>query len=84
MEHLSNDHKDYPNQQNNSHKLSDERRHPVLSLVESQWKLQDNHIRITQWKERHYRANTSDRRKKYIQKSRTVRVLVRSSSKLSE
>ena len=30
---------DYPNQQNNSHKLCDERRHPVLTLVESQWKL---------------------------------------------
>ena len=38
MEHLSNNHKDRPNQQT-SHKLYDETEHPDLSLTESQWKL---------------------------------------------
>ena len=39
MEHLSNDHKDHPNQQENSHKSCDEMGHPALSLLECQWKL---------------------------------------------
>ena len=39
MEHLSNDHEDHPIQHENSHKPRDERGHPVLSLLESQWKL---------------------------------------------
>ena len=39
MEHLLNDHKDLPNQHENSHKLCDETGQPVLSLTESQWKL---------------------------------------------
>ena len=39
MKHLSNDHKDHPNQHENSHKLSDETGHPVVYLTESQWKL---------------------------------------------
>ena len=39
MEHLSNDHEDHPNQLKNSHKLCDELGHPVLSLLEGQWKL---------------------------------------------
>ena len=43
MEHLSNDHKDCPNQQENSHKLCDEMGHPILSLMESQWKLRQLH-----------------------------------------
>ena len=30
MEHLSNDHKDRPNQDENSHKLPDETGHPVV------------------------------------------------------
>ena len=33
-------------------------------------------IRISQWREGHYRTNTSVRRKKEIQKSRTVRIIV--------
>ena len=37
--HLSNDQEDYPIQHENSHKLCDEMAHPVLSLLESQWKL---------------------------------------------
>ena len=36
----------------------------------------DNMIRIYQWRESHCRANTSVRRKKEIQKSRTMRITV--------
>ena len=43
MEHLSNDHKDHPNQQENSHKLCSEMGHPILSLLESQRKLRKQH-----------------------------------------
>ena len=43
MEHLPNDHKDHTNQHENSHKLCDETGHPVLSLLESQWKLRQTH-----------------------------------------
>ena len=45
MEHLSNDHKDRPNLHNNSNKLCDEMGHPLLSLMESQWKLRQPHDR---------------------------------------
>ena len=43
MEHLSNDHEDHPNQHENSHKPRDETGYPVLSLLESQWKLRQQH-----------------------------------------
>ena len=43
MEHLSNDHEDRPNQQENSQKLYDETGYPVLSLLKSQWKLRQQH-----------------------------------------
>ena len=39
MEHLSNDHKDHSSQRENIHKLCDETGQPILSLLESQWKL---------------------------------------------
>ena len=39
MEHLSNDHEDHPNQHENSHKLCNEMGHPIVNLMESQWKL---------------------------------------------
>ena len=42
MEHLSNECKDHPNEQENSHKLYDQTRHLVLSLLESQWKLRQH------------------------------------------
>ena len=42
MEHLLNDHKDQPNQHNNSHELCNETEHPVLSLLGSQWKLRQH------------------------------------------
>ena len=43
MEHLSNDHEEHPNQHENSHKLCDETRHPVVDLMEDQWKLGQQH-----------------------------------------
>ena len=43
MEHLSNDHEDHPDQHENSHNLCSETRHPVLSLLESQLKLRQQH-----------------------------------------
>ena len=49
MEHLSNDHKDHPNQHKNSHRLLDEMGHSVLSLlgVYGNWD-NNNMIRISQ------------------------------------
>ena len=43
MEHLSNDHEDSPNQHENSHKLYDETEHTVVNLMESQWRLRQQH-----------------------------------------
>ena len=43
MEQLSNDHEDHPNQHKNSHKLCDETGNSVLSLLESRWKLRQQH-----------------------------------------
>ena len=43
MERLSNDHQDYLNQHDNSHKLCNETRYSVLSLLESKWKLRQPH-----------------------------------------
>ena len=43
MEHLSNDHKDHPNQEKNSQKLCDETENPILSLTGCQWKLSQQH-----------------------------------------
>ena len=39
MELLFKDRKEHSNQHENSHKLCNETGHPVLSLLESQWKL---------------------------------------------
>ena len=43
MEHLSNDHEDCPNQDENSHKLCSETGYPIVSLMEGQWKLRKQH-----------------------------------------
>ena len=43
MEYLSNDYEDHPNQYKNSHKLCNETGHPVGNLMESQWKLRQQH-----------------------------------------
>ena len=81
MEHLSNDHEDHPNQHKNSNKLCDETGHPVLSLSESQRKLRQQCDQNFPMEESHCRRNTRIRRKKEIQKSRTVRVTVRDPSR---
>ena len=39
-------HKGHPNQHKNSHKLCNETGHPVLSLLESRWKLTEQHDQI--------------------------------------
>ena len=80
MEHFSNDHEDHAIQHKDSHKSRDETRYPVLSLLESQWKLRQQHDQNFQWRESHCKTNTSVRRKKYIQKSRTVKVTLRDPS----
>ena len=43
MEHLSNDREDHPNQHKNSHKQCDETGHPIVNMMESQWKLRQKH-----------------------------------------
>ena len=43
MEHLSNDHKDRANPHKNSHKLCYKTGHPIVSLMESQWKLRQQY-----------------------------------------
>ena len=43
MEDHSNDHEDHPNQHKNIHKLCNEMRHSIVNLMESQWKLRQQH-----------------------------------------
>ena len=43
MEHLSNDHEDHPNQDKNRHKQCDKTGHPIKNMMESQWKLRQQH-----------------------------------------
>ena len=43
LEHLSNDHRDHANQQENSHRLCSEMRHSLLSLKKSQWRQRQQH-----------------------------------------
>ena len=76
MDHLSNDHKECSNQHKNSHKLFSKMGHPVVNLMESQWKLRYNMIRSSQWRQSHCRTNASIRRKKKIQKSRTMIITI--------
>ena len=76
MEHLSNDCEDHLNQHKNSHKLCDETGHLVVNLMESQWKLRQQHDQNFLMRESYCRTNTSIKRKKKIQKSRTMRISV--------
>ena len=64
MQHLSNDRKDHPNQQENSHKLCDKMGHPILSLMESQRKLRQHDQNCPM--ERKPLSNKCYRQKKYI------------------
>ena len=52
MEHLSNDHKDGPNQHENSHNLCDETGDPAVNLMESQWQLRPQHDQNFQMEEK--------------------------------
>ena len=79
MEHLSNDHLEHHNQHENSHNLCIEIGHPVLSLQEINGKSQNGTIRISQWRERHCRTNTSIRRNK-SNRAGVLRVTVRDPS----
>ena len=40
---ISNDHEDHPNQRENSHKLCNKAKYPVVNFMESQWKLRQQH-----------------------------------------
>ena len=71
MVHLSNDHEDRPNQHDEnslSYAICHEMGHPVLILLESQWKLRQQHDQNFPMDGKSYcRTNTSVRRKKEIQ-----------------
>ena len=43
MEYLSNDHKDHPNQNKNIKKQCNEMGHYIVNMMESQWKLRQQH-----------------------------------------
>ena len=64
MEHLSNCHKDHPNQHENSHKVCDEMGHPIVHLMGSQWKLKQQHDQNFPMEGKPCRTNTSVRRNK--------------------
>ena len=46
MDYLSSDHKHHLNQHNYSHKLCHKTGHPLLSLMESQWKLRQPDLSV--------------------------------------
>ena len=81
MEHLSNDQKSIPISARIVISYAMKRGIPFWV----NWKVNgnlDNHMtRISQWRESHCRTNTSVRRKKYIQNTRTVRIIVRDPSR---
>ena len=78
MEHLSNDHEDHPNQQKDSHnhKQCLETGLPVVNMMESRWKLMQEHDQDFSMEGNRCRTKTRVRRKKEIQKIRTVRITV--------
>ena len=43
MKYLLGGYEEHPNQHKNSHRLCDEKGHPVFSLLESQWKLRQQY-----------------------------------------
>ena len=81
MEHLSN-HEDRPSQHENRHKLCNEMGQPLLSLLESQCKLRQQHDQnIPNGGKAIAEQILAIRRKKEIQKCRIVRVTVRDPSR---
>ena len=67
---FSHDHEEHPNKHNNSKKPHNGMAHPIWSLWESQWKMRQQHDQNFPMKGKP--TNTSIRRKKEIQKGRTV------------
>ena len=63
MEHLSNDHKDRPDQHENGNTLCNETGHPVGKSMETETTTLSE-FRISKWWESHCRTDTSIRRKK--------------------
>ena len=75
MEYFSNDHEDCPNKHKNSHAMK--RGIPLWFWQEVNENWNHKMIGIFQLREIHCRTNTSVKRKKQIQKNRTVRFTVR-------
>ena len=73
MEHLSNDRLEHHNQHGNNHNLCIDMGILFWVYRKVNGNSENSTIRISQWKERHCRTNTSIRRKKEIQKSRNVK-----------
>ena len=74
MEHLLNDHEDHPYQHENSYKLCNETGHLVVNLMESQWKLRQQHDQNFPMEGKPLQKY--QHQKKYIQKSRSMRITV--------
>ena len=64
MDYVSNDYEYCPRQHQFSHKQCDETGHSVVNMIESQWKLRQQHDQNFPMKGSHCRTNTSIRRKK--------------------
>ena len=76
MEHLLNDQEDHPNQHKIGYKLFHQTGHPVVNMMGNQWKLRQQHKKNFPMEGHHCRTDTRIRRKKEIQKNRTVRITV--------
>ena len=80
MVHLPKGHRDWPNQHKNSLKQCNETGHPVVSMMESQWKLRQQY-------DQNFNGGKAIveqilvSRKKEMQKSRTVRITVKDLSR---
>ena len=61
MEHLSNDHEDCPNQHENSHKQCNETGHPIVNMMESQWKLRQQHDQNFLMEGKHQKKETNSK-----------------------
>ena len=58
------------------HRQCDETGHPLVNMMESQWKLRQQNDQNFPMEGKHCRTNTSIRRKKEIQKGEIVRITV--------
>ena len=76
LKYLSNDYKDRPNQHKMVLRYLMKRGIPLWIWWKVNGNWDTNMIRIFQWRESHCRTNSSVRRNRQIQKSRTVRITV--------